>query len=147
MNFGSATASDFAASMGPVSTSLFVTSNTGLIGQPTSGSQNIAVVGPTVSAASTALAENGNSLISETHYGSMIDWSEWLGDGENLADVQPPQEKAAADLAVVQARARTEAHPEHEADGARADQMALGQAEWLVRLAPPRAKVADARGA
>ena len=47
--------SNFAAAMGPVPATLLVTLNTGLIGQPTLGSQSVAAVGPSVAVGSTAL--------------------------------------------------------------------------------------------
>ena len=126
---------------------LLVSVNTASVGQPTSASQSIAAVGPTVSAGSPALAESGNSLVSEVQYGSVIDWSEWLAAQENLANGATSAREPATDLAVVQARARAEANPEHEADGA----LRRSTGAWSGRVAgstrSPRAKVADARGA
>ncbi len=128
-------ASNFAGSMGPVPATLLVTLNSGLIGQPTVGSQNVAAVGPSVAAGSTALTDTGNSLLSGIQYGSTIDWSEWLGDAENLAGAPPGGPKAPPqDIAVARASSGARTHLEPEADGARADDQALGQAQWLVRL-------------
>ena len=131
----SGSASNFAGSMGPVPATLVVTLNTGLIGQPTVGSQSVAAVGPSVAAGSTALTDSGNSLLSGIGYGSSIDWSEWLGDAENLAGALPGGPKAPPqDLAVARASTGARVNIEPEADGARADDQALGQAQWLVRL-------------
>jgi hypothetical protein len=122
-------------SIGPMPANLLVTLNTGLIGQPSSASQNFAVVGPVVPTALTALASNGNSVTSDFQYGSTIDCSQWLADQENLADTEPAgQMLSLTDAIAVQASAVTSTQLEPLADGARADQLALGQAEWLVRL-------------
>jgi Bacterial pre-peptidase C-terminal domain len=124
-----------AGSLGPVPASLLVTLNTGLIGQPTLGSQNLAVVGPSVPTGSTALANNGNSLISEFQFGSTIDWSQWLMDEESLPDAELAGQKLIpTDAVVVRAKAVVSVRSDPLAHGAGADQLALGRAEWLVRL-------------
>ena len=78
----------FGGSMGPISSSLFVTSNTGLVGQPSIASQSLGVVGPTVPAGSTAIASNGNSLEGGILYGPTLDWNAWLEDEPQLADAR-----------------------------------------------------------
>lgn len=130
----SGSASNFAGAMGPVPATLLVTLNSGLIGQPTLGSQSVAAVGPSVAAGSTALTDSGNSLLSGIQYGSTIDWSEWLGDPENLANAPPGGKAAPRDIAVARAATGARTLVESDADGARADDQALGQAQWLVRL-------------
>ena len=124
-----------AGSIGPVPVSLLVTLNTGLIGQPTIGSQSLAAVGPSVPAGSLAVADSGNSLVSPYVLGSAINWSEWLADDVKLVDEGlVGQKPISADASVVRASADVPAHSEHPADGDRADQLALERAEWLVRL-------------
>jgi hypothetical protein len=133
--FASGPTSGLAGSIGPVPVSLLVTLNTGLIGQPTIGSQSLAAVGPSVPTGSTAVADSGNSLISSFQYGSTIDWSQWLVEEEKPADVVIADQKPnSTDVTVVQASADVPARSEPRADGARADQLALERAEWLVRL-------------
>ena len=125
----------FAGPAGPVPTSLLVTLNTGLIGQPTLGSQSLAAVGPSVPIGSTAVADSGNSLISSFQYGSTIDWSQWLANGEKPTDVVvADQNPDLTDATVVRASADVPARLGPRADGVRADQLALGRTEWLVRL-------------
>ena len=93
----SGSGSDFAGSMGPVSSSLFVTSNTGLVGQPSIASQSLGVVGPTVPAGSTAIASNGNSLEGGILYGPTLDWNAWLEDEPQLARLKKEAELAPVD--------------------------------------------------
>ena len=124
-----------------------MTLNTGLIGQPTFGSQNLTAVGPVVSTGSTALASNGNSIISEFQYGSTNDWSQWLADEENLVDAEAAGHKPApTESVVVQTSTDVPARLEPLAASARADQLALRGREWLVRLVRQGARMAYAGG-
>jgi hypothetical protein len=123
----------FAGSMGPIPNSLLVTSNTGLIGQPTLMNQSVAAVGPTVEAGSTAVANSGNGFDPGITYWSTLDVSEWLGNEAQLAELKKAgQQPAPADAAVAAASVDGLVRP--EADSSGADLRALGQAEWLMRL-------------
>jgi hypothetical protein len=125
-----------AGSIGPISGGMFVTLNTGLMGQPTLESQSLAVIGPAVEAGSTALADSGNNNVSNW-YGSAINWSAWVAHEDNLVEVEAANEQAVLnDMGVVQPRAvaGVPARLDPEAEGARADDRALGQAQWLVQL-------------
>ena len=110
-------------SIGPVPASMFVTLNTGLIGQPALASQSLAAVGPSVEAGSPALADSGNSLLPSIRYGSAIDWSKWLVDEENIVVAEVTDQLAAPDdIAVVQAKAAVPVRLDPEADRVRADE-------------------------
>ena len=105
--------------MGPIPNSLLVTSNTGLLGQPTLMNQSVAAVGPTVEAGSTALANSGNGFDLGITYWSTLDVSEWLGNEAQLAELKKAgQQPAPADAAVVTASMDGLVRP--EADSARA---------------------------
>jgi hypothetical protein len=131
----SASAANFAGSMGPIPNSLVVTLNTGLIGTPALSSPSAGAVGPMVDGGSTALANSGNGLDPAIRYESAIEWDDWLADGVALAERQQavPQ-PVLTDSAVVTASLGNVARFEPDADSARADDRALGQAEWLLRL-------------
>ncbi len=132
---GAASGGIFSGSMGPIPNTLLVTSNTGLIGQPTLTSQSVGAVGPTVETGSNAVANSGNGLDSEISYGTTLDWNAWLGNGEQLADrKEAAPQPVPADAAVVLASMNEAGRRDSEADSALADGRALGQAEWLLRL-------------
>ena len=132
---GSAPAANFAGSLGPIPNSLMVTLNTGLIGTPTVAGQSAGAVGPMVDGGSTAVANSGNGLDPAVRYESAIDWNDWLEDAAPPAELAGagPQ-PALADSAVVMASVGNLAGLESRADSARADERALGQADWLLRL-------------
>jgi Bacterial pre-peptidase C-terminal domain len=129
----SAQAANFAGSMGPIPNSLVVTLNTGLIGTPALASQSPGAVGPMVDGGSTALANSGNGLDPAIRYESAL--ADWLADEAPLAELKGagPQ-PAVADSAVITASVGDLARLGSLADSARADERALGQAEWLLRL-------------
>jgi hypothetical protein len=125
----------FAGSSGPIPASLLVTLNTGLIGQPALGGQTVAAVGPTVETGSTALADNGTGLGEAIQFGRALDSSRRLGVDDRLAEAELAALKPVpSDPAVVAATLGALARLDPEASSARADERALGQAEWLVRL-------------
>jgi hypothetical protein len=112
-----------------------VTLNTGLIGQPTPGGQNVAPVGPTVETGAIAIADNTTGLQAGIRYGSMFASTPEPGDGAQLAEaVATDREPAANDQASRLAASGTERRLDPEAQSARADARALTQAEWLARL-------------
>jgi hypothetical protein len=123
-------------SLGPVPSSLLVTLNTGLIGQPAVGSQNLAVIGPNVPVGSTAMANNGNGLLPNLGNRSAMDWDQWLTNEEDLADVDlVGQNLIPNDRSVVQAQVDIPSCPEPGVDHARDDRIALRRTEWLTQLA------------
>ena len=125
----------FGGSIGPIPASLMVTLNTGLIGQPTLGGQTVATVGPTVETGSTALADNGTGLGEAIQFVRALDSSRWLAGDDRLTDAEPAAPKAVPnDPAVAAASLGALARLDPEAGSVRADERALGQAEWLVRL-------------
>ena len=68
---GAAATNVFFGSSGPLPASLFVTLNTGLMGQPTAGGQNVAPVGPAVETGSIAVADSTTGLPPGIRYESM----------------------------------------------------------------------------
>jgi Bacterial pre-peptidase C-terminal domain len=131
----SASGANFAASMGPIPSTLMVTLNTGLIGPPALSSQNLPVVGPTVDGGSMALANSGNSLGPGFDYASTLDLSNWLADQQQpaIVDQAVAPGKAAAQALDATSPVRL-AGRASETDSAAADERALGQVEWLLRL-------------
>ncbi len=132
---GSGSGGVFAGSSGPIPATLLVTLNTGLIGQPTLDGQTVAAVGPTVATGSTALAVSGTGLGEGLQFGRSSGASRWPGDDDQLADNEPAAPKPVPhDPAVVAASLGALARLDPLGNAARADERALGQAEWLVRL-------------
>jgi len=133
---GSATVSVFAGSSGPLPASLFVTLNTGLIGQPTPAGQNVTPVGPTVDEGSIAVADSTTGLQPGLRYESMSASGPGPGDSDQSGQAKPAGAGTVAnDQAIRLAVGGSEQlRLDPEADSARADERALAQAEWLVRL-------------
>lgn len=131
----SVSASNFAGSMGPIPSTLMVTLNTGLIGQPVLSSQSLPAIGPIVDGGSTALANSANSLDPSISYETTLDLNTWLEDQQ--PPVNPGQVAAQAIvkgpmLAATSAASQTHSGP--ETDRSAADERVLSQVEWLFRL-------------
>jgi hypothetical protein len=120
---------------GPLPTSLFVTANTGLLGLQPSIGQTVAPVGPMVDTGSIAVADSSKGLQPGIRYESVSTSDLGPGNGDPPGEVvlsggQP----TANDEAIRLAAAGTELRLDPGAASAQADDHALGQAEWLVRL-------------
>jgi hypothetical protein len=120
---------------GPLPTGLIVTFNTSLIGLPEPAAQNIAPIGPTVATGSVALADSSTGLHPGMPYASLPTSGQELGNGELATDTQPLATETVASRAEIRADS-VGARPLQDAEtkSARADEQALAQAEWLVRL-------------
>jgi len=131
-----AAANASAGSSGPITASLFVTMNTGLIGQPTLGGQNVAPVGPAVEAGSIAVADSTTGLQPGILYESVSASGPMPGGGDQLGQAEPTRMGTVAnDQAIRLAAGEAEQRRlDPEASSTRADERALVQAEWLVRL-------------
>jgi len=130
---GPAGTSVFSGSSGPLPATLFVTLNTGLMGQPTPGGQNVAPVGPTVEAGSIAVADSTTGLQPGIRYESTS--APGPGDGDQLGEAVPTGAGTVAnDQAIRLAAGGAELRLDPEAQSTRADERALAQAEWLGRL-------------
>jgi hypothetical protein len=124
-----------AGSSGPLAPSLFVTLNTGLIGLPALGEQNIAPIGPMVSTASVSLADSSTGLHPGIRYESMGTMDGDPGSGDALRGIAPiVWEPGAVDQPIRLAATGTEPRLDPDAMSARADEHALVQADWLIRL-------------
>ena len=131
----SGSASNFAASMGPIPTTLMVTLNTGLIGPPVLSSQSLPAVGPMVDGGSTALANSGNSLDPSISYESSLDLNTWLEDQQPLVNPGQVAVQAIVNGPVLAATsAASLTHSGAETDRSAADERVLNQVEWLFRL-------------
>ena len=93
--------------------------NTGLIGQPTAWSQNVAAVGPTVEAGLAAVADSANGLGQGNGYESLLDISRWHPDNDQLVDAKPapvnPLASPATGLTIAEASPRFDAGTESTA--------------------------------
>ncbi|MFI5455036.1 MAG: DVUA0089 family protein [Isosphaerales bacterium] len=133
---GSAAVSVFPGSSGPLPASLFVTLNTGLIGQPTPAGQNVTPVGPTVDEGSIAVADSTTGLQPGLRYESMSAPGPGQGNSDQSGEVKPAGAGPVANDQAIRlaARGSEQLRLDPEADSARADERALAQSEWLVRL-------------
>jgi len=133
---GSGAGSASAGSSGPITASLFVSLNTGLIGQPTPMGQSVAPVGPTVETGSIAVADSTTGLQPGIRYESMSVSGPTPGDGVRLGQAEPTGVGTVADDPAIRLAAggALQHHRDPEANSTRADERALAQSEWLVRL-------------
>ncbi len=106
--------------------------NTGLIGQPTAWSQDVAAVGPTVDAGSIAVADSANGLRPGSGYDSILDISQWHQDDGRLARAEPSGAAPLANRATGLATAAASPRLNAKATSARADERALAQANLLI---------------
>jgi len=114
---------------GPIPSNLLVTLNTGLMGQPDSTASAIASVGPAVDGASVALADSGRGLLANIRYVS-IDEADSGTDAIPRGVVERPDGQAkGAQFATVPNRL------DPDATSILADERALTQPQWLVRVA------------
>ena len=118
---------------GPLPASLFVTLNTGLMGQPAPAGQNVAPVGPTVESGSISLADSTNGLQPGIRYESVS--TREPGDADELATaVRTGMGTVVNDQAIRQAAGSAKLRLDPEVNSALADTHALAQADWLVGL-------------
>jgi hypothetical protein len=121
------------SSSGPITASLFITTNTSLIGQPTVWSQNVAPVGPTVEGGLVATADNSNDLGEGAGLQSIVDTSRWYRD-DQLARTERPDAEPRPVPAVHVASTVDSPWPDPTTSSVRADERALAQADWLISL-------------
>jgi hypothetical protein len=120
--------------MGPIPNGLAVTLNTGLMGQPATPSQGPPAVGPTVEPGTVAMASSGNGLDPGIRYGNSLDWNDWLGLEPGVAELEQERPQPLAPEAEKTAAEHLLVRHEPDADGARADEQALEQAEFFLTL-------------
>jgi hypothetical protein len=115
---------------GPIPSNLLVTMNTSLMGQPDSTAVAIAAVGPGVEGASVALADGVRGLLPSIRYVS-------TDQADSGGDIDAPRQPADAPGAVAPGAVGPQAanRIDREAISILADQRALVQGEWLVRVA------------
>jgi hypothetical protein len=116
---------------GPLPSSLFVSLNTSLMGQPGAAGSAIASVGPSVDGASVAVADSAQGLMPNIRYVS-TDQAESGQEIDGLlarAPDRPPARAKTDNLGLAANR------PSPDAASILADERALVQGEWLIRLA------------
>jgi methionine-rich copper-binding protein CopC len=122
------------SSSGPITPNLFLTTNTGPIGQPTVWSENVAVVGPTVEAGSIAMAESANGLGQGNSYGLMLDTSSSQHAEVPLTTALPARKDSLPDPATRLAMEVPSPRSDVKSESTSADRRALAQADWLIGL-------------
>jgi len=117
---------------GPIPSNLLITLNTSLMGQPGSTASDIASVGPSVDGTSVALADSASGLVPGIRYVSMFQ-TESTGDTGALADINRAESKDRSGGQASAAPADNRLDP--DATSILADQRALLQPEWVIRVA------------
>jgi hypothetical protein len=120
---------------GPIPSNLLFTLDTSLMGQPGSTASAIASVGPSVDDTSVALADSASGLIPGIRYGSTFQTGS-SGDIDALADINRagPKDRS-GDQAIGASAAPADNRLDPDATSILADQRALLQPEWLIRVA------------
>jgi len=120
---------------GPIPSNLLITLNTSLMGQPGLTGSDIASVGPSVDGTSVALADSTRGLIPGIRYASMFE----TGSREDAGAPADGNRAGAKDRLGGEAIGATAAQSDNRLDpdatSIRADQRALLQSEWLIRVA------------
>ncbi len=115
---------------GPIPSNLVVTLDTSLMGQPGSTAASLASVGPSVDGAIVALADNGRGLLPDIRY---VSTDQADSDGETEKPAVAAERPTEREIGV--GRFQAAERLDREATSNLADERALVQGEWLVRLA------------
>ena len=111
-------------SSGPLTSSLFATQTSSLMGAPTVATESIGVVGPTVESGSIAIADAATGLLPGIRYQASEELADIDATLAGTANTRP-----SVDPSVV--RAETSIASATESRGAQADARALASARWL----------------
>jgi hypothetical protein len=116
---------------GPITSSLFVTPNASLMGQPGATSSAIASVGPSVDGASVAVADSAQGLMPNIRYVS----TDHAESGQVIDDLLARARDRSPARAKTDNLALAANRPSPDAASILADERALVQSEWLIRVA------------
>jgi len=121
--------------IGPIPSNLLITQGSSLLGQPESTASALASVGPSADNESVALADRGNGLFPGIRYVSMYP-SDASGDSGAVAEVGPIGRSDEPGVQLTGHRtAPTGSLPDGETSSILADKRALGEPEWMIRMA------------